>query len=149
MKGISVETESNSRFQRRKTELTIPTKTPSRVNKSIDEKSDFNAIVEPVNMHVLKAMKDHLIVKAYSSSTIKTCINEMQQLLYRLGKIPADDLKPEHLKRYFVYFFKQLHLSENTLRSRMNAIKFYYEQVLHREQFFWEIPRPKKPMQLP
>lgn len=28
-------------------------------------------------------------------------------------------------------------------------MKFYYEQVLHIEKFFWEIPRPKKPQQLP
>ncbi len=31
----------------------------------------------------------------------------------------------------------------------MNALKFYYEQVLYKEKFFWEIPRPKKPYILP
>jgi integrase/recombinase XerD len=31
----------------------------------------------------------------------------------------------------------------------MNALKFYYEQVLNMEKFFWDIPRPKKPLQLP
>jgi site-specific recombinase XerD len=31
----------------------------------------------------------------------------------------------------------------------MNALKFYYEQVLKREKFFWDIPRPKKGNQLP
>jgi integrase/recombinase XerD len=28
-------------------------------------------------------------------------------------------------------------------------VKFYFEQVLGREKFFWEIPRPKKPLLLP
>ena len=28
-------------------------------------------------------------------------------------------------------------------------MKFYYEQVLKREKFFWEIPRPKKQLILP
>ena len=28
-------------------------------------------------------------------------------------------------------------------------MKFYYEQVLQKDKFFWEIPRPKKPLQLP
>ncbi len=28
-------------------------------------------------------------------------------------------------------------------------MKFYFEQVLGREKFFWEIPRPKKPLLLP
>ncbi len=146
---IKVENELTFGYQLRKKALTILPNLPSTVNKSIDKKSGFNTIVEPINMHVLKAMKEHLIVKAYSQSTIRTYINEMQQLLYRLGKIPADELKPAHLKRYFVYCFETLQLSENTLHSRMNAIKFYYEQVLHQERFFWEIPRPKKHLQLP
>src|SRR6185312_16854390 len=53
------------------------------------------------------------------------------------------------LKDYFEYCYTKLHLSENTLHSRINALKFYYEQVLGREKFFWEIPRPKKPLLLP
>ncbi len=28
-------------------------------------------------------------------------------------------------------------------------MKFYYEQVLGKEKFFWDIPRPKKPLLLP
>jgi len=28
-------------------------------------------------------------------------------------------------------------------------VKFYFEQVLHQEKFFWEIPRPKKSRPLP
>ena len=66
-----------------------------------------------------------------------------------LDDVPADDLKPDHLKRYFVYCFERPQLSENTMHSRINAIKYYYEQVLRREKFFWEIPRPKNPLQLP
>jgi site-specific recombinase XerD len=73
----------------------------------------------------------------------------MAQLLRTLGHVQADHLKPEHLKRYLVYCFEKLHLRENTLHSRINALKFYYEQVLGREKFFWEIPRPKKQLILP
>ena len=40
-------------------------------------------------------------------------------------------------------------LKENTVHSRLNALKFYFEQVLHRNKFFFEIPRPKKPLLLP
>jgi len=53
------------------------------------------------------------------------------------------------LKDYFHYCYSTLHLSENSLHSRINALKFYYEQVLGREKFFWEIPRPKKHLILP
>lgn len=105
--------------------------------------------IDPINLHVIELMRDHLILKAYSKSTIKTYLNEISQFLYRLGNIPADDLKAEHLKKYLVFCFEKLKLSENTLHSRINALKFYYEQVLRRDRFFWEIPRPKKPLQLP
>ncbi len=35
------------------------------------------------------------------------------------------------------------------MNSKINAIKFYFEQVLHQPQMFFDIPRPKKPLLLP
>jgi site-specific recombinase XerD len=105
--------------------------------------------IKDINAHVLPAMEQHLKLKAYSPSTIKTYLGEMVQLLSLLNTIPADDLKPEHLKRYLLHCYEKLKLTENTLHSRINAMKFYYEQVLGREKFFWEIPRPKKQYILP
>jgi integrase/recombinase XerD len=102
-----------------------------------------------INQHVLTDMREKLKLKAYSESTIRTYLNEMTQLLQALGNMSVDQLKPEHLKSYLVYCFEKLHLKENTLHSRINALKFYYEQVLKREKFFWEIPRPKKHLILP
>ncbi len=58
-------------------------------------------------------------------------------------------MTPEQLRSYLLHCTNDLHLSEATLHSRLNAIKFYFEQVLHREKFFAEIPRPKKPRTLP
>jgi integrase/recombinase XerD len=94
-------------------------------------------------------MKQRLILKAYSPSTMKTYLNEMAQLLQTIQKVSADTLTPEHLRRYLVYCHEKLKLSENTLHSRINALKFYYEQVLYREKFFYEIPRPRKALLLP
>jgi site-specific recombinase XerD len=105
--------------------------------------------IHAANAHVLPAMEQHLKLMAYSASTIRTYLNEMAQLLQLLKDIPADELQPEHLKRYLVYCYEKLQLKENTLHSRMNAMKFYFEQVLKRDKFFWDIPRPKKPFQLP
>ena len=105
--------------------------------------------MKEVNAHVLPLMKQRLVLKAYSCSTIRTYLNEMSQLLQSIHPVPADKLQPEHLRRYLIYCHEKLRLSENTLHSRINALKFYYEQVLHREKFFYEIPRPKKPLQLP
>ena len=105
--------------------------------------------IADINNHVLPMMAQRLKLKAYSESTIRIYLSEMAQLLQTLGDIPADELTPEHLKRYLVYCYERLGLKENTLHSRINAMKLYYEQVLGREKFFWEIPRPKKALMLP
>ena len=105
--------------------------------------------IHSVNAHVIPAMEQQLKLKAYSPSTIRTYLQEITHLLGLLKNIPADDLTPEHLKRYMVYCSEVMKLKENTLHSRINALKFYYEQVLFREKFFWEIPRPKKQFLLP
>lgn len=101
------------------------------------------------NKEQLLLFVEKLLLKKYSKSTMQTYRNEFNQLLQLLGDLQVQDLTPEHLKRYMLYCVIQLKLSENTLHSRLNALKFYYEQVLHREKFFWEIPRPKKQLQLP
>jgi len=105
--------------------------------------------VSAVNKHVLPAMEQCLKLKAFSPSTIRTYLTEMTQLLATIKDISADELTPALLKRYLVYCYENLRLKENTLHSRINAMKFYYEQVLKREKIFWEIPRPKKQFILP
>lgn len=40
-------------------------------------------------------------------------------------------------------------MSELKINGKINAVKFYFEQVLHRPKMFFDIPRPKKPQLLP
>ncbi|MGN6339325.1 MAG: tyrosine-type recombinase/integrase [Ginsengibacter sp.] len=101
------------------------------------------------NKEALQQFKRQLLLKAYSQSTIRTYENEFRQFLQAIKNTPADHFSVSRLKDYFHYCYSTLQLSENTLHSRINALKFYYEQVLGREKFFWEIPRPKKHLILP
>ena len=101
------------------------------------------------NLAALEKFIELLKLKAYSESTIRTYRNEFLQLLQLLKKKPACELTTDDLKRYMVYAMEKEGIAENTAHSRLNALKFYYEQVLKREKFFWEIPRPKKPLILP
>jgi len=101
------------------------------------------------NKEALQQFKRQLLLKAYSQSTIRTYENEFRQFLQAIKNTPADHFSVSRLKDYFHYCYSTLHLSENTLHSRINALKFYYEQVLGRKKFFWEIPRPKKHLILP
>jgi integrase/recombinase XerD len=101
------------------------------------------------NLDALAQYVQQLKLKAYSPSTIKTYRNEFSQLLQTIKKKPVDTLTAEEIKRYMLYTMEKEGISENTAHSRLNALKFYFEQVLDKEKFFFEIPRPKKPLLLP
>ncbi len=111
----------------------------------------FNPLIKlsKENFEALQKFKQQLVLKGYSSSTIRTYTNEFMQFLQTIKSTPAKEFNVQRVKDYLQYCFEKLKLSENTLHSRMNALKFYYEKVLLRERFFWEIPRPKKPLLLP
>lgn len=101
------------------------------------------------NLLALEQFMQQLKLKAYSPSTIRTYRNEFLQLLQLLKTTPVDKLTEADIKRYMVYAMEKEGISENTAHSRLNALKFYFEQVLRKEKFFWEIPKPKRKQLLP
>ena len=120
----------------------------------------FGIVVEPVgkdmlahihrnNQPALLRFIETMQLKAYSDNTQRTYRNEFAQFLYILKDKAASDLSPERLRDYFLYCNNTLNLSENIIHSRMNAVKFFYEQVLGLPKMFLEIPRPKKRVILP
>jgi integrase/recombinase XerD len=115
--------------------------------KSIGKEAFSN--IHEVNKPAMLRFQEQLILKGYSPNTIRTYTLEFAQLLYVLKSFCVDDLQPDRLRSYFLFCIQKLNMSENHLHSRINAIKFYFEQVLRREKFFFEIPRPKKPSLLP
>ena len=113
------------------------------------KKSDTPIRICDANAEALSKFNQTLVLKAYSPNTIRTYISEFGLFLQTLGNTAAKSLDTDRVKDYLQYCHTTLQLSENTIHSRMNALKFYYEQVLYKEKFFWEIPRPKKPYLLP
>lgn len=105
--------------------------------------------IHPTNKEAFLRYREQLLLKGYSHNTIKTYCNEFAQLLFSLKDNPVESLTPDLLRRYCVYCIQKLKISENQMHSRLNAMKFYFEQVLHLEKFFFDIPRPKKPQLLP
>lgn len=105
--------------------------------------------IHSVNMPALQRLQEQIVLKGYSENTLRTYTLEFAQLLYILQAHPVDELTPERLRSYFLYCHQRLKLSESEISGRINATKFYFEQVLHRERMFFDIPRPKKPLTLP
>lgn len=107
------------------------------------------ARIATVNQPAMLRFIETLRLKGYSPNTEHTYRNEFAQLLLLLGDVPVNSLSPDRLRSYMHYCTCELKLSEATLHSRLNALKFYFEQVLKREKFFADIPRPKKQHTLP
>lgn len=101
------------------------------------------------NYSAIAQLVEQLKLKAYSENTIRTYQNEFAQFLVALKDKAAEDCDTQTVRTYLLYCHEKLKLSENTLHSRLNALKFYFEQVLGREKFFVNIPRPKKHLTLP
>jgi integrase/recombinase XerD len=105
--------------------------------------------IHPVNDQAFRDYRSQLQLKAYSKNTQRMYLAEFSELLHILGNYPVQDLNPKRLKDYFLYCVKTLKMKERKMNGKINAIKFYFEQVLHRDRMFFDIPRPKKPSTLP
>jgi len=105
--------------------------------------------IHAVNRAAFQKTLNELKLKAYSTNTITVYLSEFSQLLILLKNNPVDALTPERLKDYFLYCVEKKKIKERQLNCRINAIKFYFEQVLHRKRMFFDIPRPKRPLSLP
>jgi integrase/recombinase XerD len=97
----------------------------------------------------MRMYEQQLRLKAYSPHTIRTYCNELMQYLNFFSSLDVDQFTSEEIRTYLLHCLQQFKLSENTLHSRINAVKFYYEQVLRQDKIFLDIPRPKRPSILP
>ncbi len=118
------------------------------IEKTIVGKNSMARMSEHNSKELVK-LKETLILKGFSENTIRTYCNEFAQLLHKIGNFQVENLSTEKLRSYLLHCHTELKMSENQIHSRMNALKFYFEKVLHRERIFFEIPRPKKPLKLP
>ncbi len=105
--------------------------------------------IHPINKPAYNALIETLQLRALSASTLKTYSIEFAQLLYILKDYDVRNCDAERIRSYFLYCTNVLKLTEASMHSRINAVKFYFEQVLHREKIFFDIPRPKKQIQNP
>lgn len=93
--------------------------------------------------------EEEMILKGMSMATRRTYMSELGRFMADIKHVPATDFTNDRLRKYLAWCLENIGLSENTIHSRMNALKFFFEQVLKRKNFFYDIPRPKRPFLLP
>ncbi|MEO0897173.1 MAG: tyrosine-type recombinase/integrase [Bacteroidota bacterium] len=96
----------------------------------------------------LLQLSQQIILKRYSYRTLKVYKSQFREFLSYFSKQQIDALPKSAIKAYLMLKIKEKNWSESTQNQAVNAIKFYYEQVLGQERQFYDL-RPKKPEKLP
>lgn len=97
--------------------------------------------------HDFEDLRRELVSRKYSEKTVKAYIHYNEALLKFAKKNPLE-INNEDTKNYLFYLAENKNFSASTLNIVINAMKFYYGDVLKRG-FVYEIMRPKKDKKLP
>jgi integrase/recombinase XerD len=117
-------------------------------NKATDEISDY-ILLNSYHALALRAYIEMLRLKNYSYNTIK---NYKNWFTFFLKHFPSH--KPSHITKaeildFMVTFRKRNNWSATSQNQLINAIKFFYEKLLNHPRETYELPRARKPEQLP
>ncbi|MEW5761402.1 MAG: site-specific tyrosine recombinase/integron integrase [Candidatus Thermoplasmatota archaeon] len=92
-------------------------------------------------------LRKELVARSYSAKTIKSYIHYNEIFLKIVKKLPGE-ITNEHVRNFLVYLAERKGVATSSLNIAINALRFYYGEVLKRE-FVYEIMRPKKDRKLP
>ena len=96
--------------------------------------------------HPLFTLAQELVIRGFSGRTIKSYLSINIRFLQFINK-SAKEASGEDVKNYLLYL-KARGLSNTSLNLSISALKFYYQDVLHRKLFF-SVKRPKREKYLP
>ncbi|MBC7886386.1 MAG: tyrosine-type recombinase/integrase [Ferruginibacter sp.] len=96
----------------------------------------------------VNAMMDYLMALNYSASTLRNYTDAFLNFLHQHQYKNPDDLTAVDIVKHLA---KMMYngLSASTADTLINALMFYYRNVLKRENFEIVLPRPKKEKKLP
>ncbi len=97
--------------------------------------------------HDFEDLRRELVSRKYSPKTIKTYLYYNEDFL-RFAKRNSTEVTNEDIKNYLFYLAEKKWESASSLNIAINALKFYYGDVLNRG-FVYDIMRPKKDNKLP
>lgn len=104
-----------------------------------------NLVIDPC--FYLIPLQKELSIRRYSKRTIKSYMRINRGFLLFSGKRP-EEMKNEDTKKYLYYMVEGKKVATSTLNIVINALKFYYGEVL-KKNFIYEVKRPKKNKKLP
>ncbi len=98
--------------------------------------------------HSQTLLLEELERRNYSQTTTRSYLRAVEDLSRHFNR-PAEELRPEHIREYQAYLFRERHLSANSVNQRVGALRFFFNKALKRNWSVEETPYPRKPHQLP
>jgi site-specific recombinase XerD len=96
-----------------------------------------------------QAMLDLLTARRYSSSTIRTYTSMFEEFINFYPQHRPEEITEKEILVFLRYLVEDRQVSTSYQNQSINAIKFYYEQVLGGSRKFYFIERPIKERKLP
>jgi integrase/recombinase XerD len=106
---------------------------------------DQKARVNLVPSEFIKTMT----LKNYAQNTIRTYKSMMQEFLEYYRELDPTKITEEQIRDYLLHLIEERNVSISYQNQSINAIKFYYEQILGRPVKTYYVQRPKKEKILP
>lgn len=90
-----------------------------------------------------------LTLKDYSPRTIRTYRHMFNEFLLYYQDLDPEKISETQIRDFLLYLIEERDISTSYQNQSINAIKFFYEQVLGRPVRSYYVQRPKKGRQLP
>ena len=100
-------------------------------------------------MELLKNYTNELIRRKYAQNSIKTYVNCFQQFLDYFKGSDYRYISDEAIKNWLLWLVQNKQISNSYQNQLINAVKFYYEGVLHLPRKCYYIDRPRVEHKLP
>ena len=93
-------------------------------------------------------MLEELERRNYSEGTIRCYLRAVTDFARYFHRSP-DQLRPEHVRQYQAYLFRERKLQATSVTQRLAALRFFFLKTLKKRWGMEETPYPKKVRRLP
>lgn len=122
---------------------------PLKIKKPTTANSLSNGTLKPYHVQALTAFIELMRLKNYSPQTIKVYKHWFTLFLSCFPNKKPSTITKVEIMDFLVLFKNSESWSATTQNQLINALKFFYEKLLSRTSETYELPRAKKPQQLP
>lgn len=107
------------------------------------------ATLNEENLDRLAALEKRILLKAYSPHTRTNYKGAFAKFLVYFSGQDIDNLSKKEIEDYIYSLIVDYNIGESKQNIIINAIKFYYEQVLNKPKEKYNIQRPKRSKTIP